>query len=588
MARPQRNLFRDFIDLSGLWRFRADPAGEGEAAGWARAPGGEAQGGEMELAAPGSWNEQLAEAGYMNYVGAAWLYKSVFVPPSFAGRRLILRFEAAGLTAKVFVNGEAAGEGRLPYLPFEADVTGIARPGETMLVAVRISNAEDPDGITPGVAVEDYEREARIKDEVYPATRPDFFPYGGLHRPVYLMATPHAAIDAVRIETRVTDGAAAVEVEADADGVIEAKLRLDGRTVAEAQGENRLCLEVSNPKLWAPGSPTLYDLALSLKRDGETVDETSMPVGIRTIACEGTSLLLNDEPVFLRGFGRHEDADISGRGLNLPVMVKDFGLMRWCGANSFRTSHYPYASEQLDWADRHGVLVVSELASVNLDFRKVSPATLENHLAALEAQIARDRHHPSVVMWSLANEPGFLGEEAYNEQNAGPYWDKVFARARTLDPSRPLTAANVQYAGIEDPLFERSDIIGLNRYHGWYNAPGQLVRGVEQVRREMDMLAKRHGKPIALWEFGADAVHGEHATSDQMFTEEYQSDFISAFLDLAESHPSCVGAHVWNLADFRTAQHFRRVVVNRKGVFTRDRRPKRAAFALRERWSGKA
>lgn len=583
MARLQRNTFRDYIDLSGIWRFRADPADAGEANGWARAPST-----GLELAVPGSWNEQLAEDGYMNYVGAAWLYREVFVSSSFAGRRLVLRLEAAGFSAKVFVNGEAVGEGRLPYLPFEADVTEIAKPGETMLVAVCVSNVEAADGITPSVSVKDYAHEGRIKDEVHPATRPDFFPYGGLHRPVYLLALPEEAIDAVRIETKLEGGLARIEIEADVDGELHAVLRLHGENVAEASGEKPLSLAVVNPQLWMPGSPTLYDLNLSLKRGSEVVDALSMPVGIRTITCEGSSLLLNGEPVFLRGFGRHEDADISGRGLNLPVMVKDFGLMRWCGANSFRTSHYPYATEQLEWADRHGVLVISELASVNLDFRIVSDATLKNHLAALEAQIARDRNHPSVIMWSLSNEPGFLGEEAYNENNAGSYWDQIFSHARSLDASRPLTAANVQYAGINDPLFERSDVIGLNRYHGWYNAPGQIARGVEQLREEIDALAKRHGKPIALWEFGADAVHGEHATWDQMFTEEYQADFITAYLDLVENHPSCVGAHVWNLADFRTAQHFRRVVVNRKGVFTRDRKPKRAAFTLRDRWQGKA
>lgn len=583
MSRLQRNQFRDFIELSGVWRFRADPDDLGEAESWAHSAEG-----DLELAVPGSWNEQLAEAGYMNYVGGAWLYREVFIPPSFAGRRLVLRFEAAGFTAKVFVNGEYVGDGRLPYLPFEADVTAVARPGETMLVAVCVSNREAMDGITPGVSAQNFAQEGRIKDEVYPATRPDFFPYGGLHRPVYLMALPNETIDGVRIETTLEGEAANISVEADGDGELHAALSLNGECVAEGGGDKTVSLSVVNPQLWGPASPTLYDLDLSLKRDGETVDTLSMPVGIRTIACEGASLLLNGEPIFLRGFGRHEDADISGRALNLPVMVKDFGLMQWCGANSFRTSHYPYASEQLEWADRHGVLVISELASVNLDFRIVSDATLKNHLAALESQIARDRNHPSVVMWSLSNEPGFLGEDAYNEKNAGPYWNRVFDHARSLDSSRPLTAANVQYAGINDPLFDRTDVIGLNRYHGWYNAPGQIARSVEQLREEIDALAERHGKPIALWEFGADAIHGEHASWDQMFTEEYQADFITAYLDLIENHPSCVGAHIWNLADFRTAQHFRRVVVNRKGVFTRDRKPKRAAFALRERWQGKA
>jgi beta-glucuronidase len=157
-------------------------------------------------------------------------------------------------------------------------------------------------------------------------------------------------------------------------------------------------------------------------------------------------------------------------------------------------------------------------------------------------------------------------------------------KARNLDKTRPLTTANVQYAGINDPAFSRVDVIGLNRYHGWYNAPGQIERGVEMVRRELDYLHDKYGKPIIMFEFGADALHGEHSTTDQLFTEEYQADFLAAYCDLLESHPACVGEHVWNFADFRTSQHFRRVVLNRKGVFTRDRRPKRAAFMLRDRW----
>ncbi|MEO1253228.1 MAG: glycoside hydrolase family 2 TIM barrel-domain containing protein, partial [Pseudomonadota bacterium] len=509
----------------------------------------------------------------------------LFVPLSFAGRDLMLHFGSAGYTADVFVNGAQVGKGRLPYLPFEADITHAARPGETMSVAVRVSNEESADGLTPGISAEDFAREGRRKDEVFPATRPDFFPYGGLHRPVYLMALPQARLEGARVDTEVDGRKALVHVSAASEGRIGARLRLQERIVAEAAGDGALTLTVDAPSLWSPQTPTLYDLDLALLRDGEPVDALSLPVGIRTIACEGRQLLLNGEPVFLRGFGRHEDADISGRGLNLPMMVKDFGLMRWCGANSFRTSHYPYAEEQLDWADRHGVLVVSELACVNLDFRNVSETTQEHHLAALRAQIARDRNHPSVIMWSLANEPGYLGEPDYNEEKAGPYWDAVFAEARALDPARPLTMANVQYAGVDDPAFARCDVIGLNRYHGWYDAPGQIACGAARLRETMDLLAQRHEKPIALWEFGADALHGEHATYDQLFTEEYQAEFIAAYLDVAERHPACIGAHIWNLADFRTAQHFRRVVDNRKGVFTRARKPKRAAFMLRERWT---
>ena len=568
MIRPQRNAHRDYVDLSGLWGFRAG-------GGLGGAP-------THEIAVPGSWNEQLAEAGFMDFVGEAWLTREAFVPPSFAGRTLTLRFEAAGYTADVFANGERVGEGRLPYLPFEADVTRVAEAGAPLSVAALVSNAEGPDGITPGIARGDYARLGAEAKEYYPATRPDFYPYGGLHRPVYLTATPEGGIAAMRVRTERQGAGWNVRVEADAgEGELSATLSRRGRVVGEAGPD--LTLEVPDGEAWAPGSPVLYELTVRLSRGGEPSDEVSQAVGLRTIETEGTELLLNGEPVFLRGFGRHEDAALSGRGLNLPVMVKDFGLMAWCGANSFRTSHYPYASEQLDWADRHGVLVVSELACVNLDFRSVSNATLANHLAALERQVTRDRNHPSVVLWSLANEPGYLGEDEYDEAHAGAYWDAVFGRARELDPTRPLTHANVPYAGLDDPAFDRADVLGLNRYHGWYDAPGQVARAAEMLRGDLDTLAAR-GKPVAVWEFGADAVAGEHAAHDQMFTEEYQARLIGTQLDVIEGHPAACAAHVWNLCDFHTAQHHRRVVANRKGVFTRDRRPKMAAHALRGRW----
>ncbi len=584
MIRPQRNRYRNYLELDGLWRFRADPDDVGETEGWANGVDT-----WLDVAVPGSWNEQLAEAGLMNYTGAAWLFRDVFVPETYADQKLILRFGSADFRAIVWANGAAVGESNLPYMPFECDVTGHAIPGETLRVAVKVTNLFDYDWITPAISSEDFERENRLKDEVFPATRPDFFPYGGLHRPVKLLALPKRPITAWEIETDIQDGAGKVVVRTHAEGGdgVSLVLKRRGETVAQARlaplsGVANLIVDA--PDLWSPDCPALYELTAFLEEDGEIVDAVSQLVGIRTIKVVGASLLLNGERIFLRGFGKHEDAPISGRALNLPFLVKDFGLMRWINANSFRTSHYPYAEEMLDYADRHGFLVVSELASVNLDFRIADEQTLANHKRALEAQIARDRNHPCVIMWCLANEPGYLGEAEYNEENAGLYWDALTQKARDLDKTRPLTTANVQYAGVDDPAFSRVDVIGLNRYHGWYNAPGQIERGAEMVRKELDVLHRNHAKPIIMFEFGADALHGEHSTTDQLFTEEYQENFLAAYCDLLENHPACVGEHVWNFADFRTSQHFRRVVLNRKGVFTRDRRPKRAAFMLRDRW----
>jgi beta-glucuronidase len=190
-----------------------------------------------------------------------------------------------------------------------------------------------------------------------------------------------------------------------------------------------------------------------------------------------------------------------------------------------------------------------------------------------------------VIAWSLANEPGYLGEAIYASASA-PYWAEVFAHARALDPTRPLTLAQVQYAGEADPAFGLCDFLSVNRYYGWYTEPGQLERATVRLRELFDRLSAVHGKPIFVSEFGADAIAGFHATTDQLWTEDFQSDFIEAYWREILAHPAVIGGHVWNFADFRTAQHGRRAVLNHKGVFTRQRDPKRAAFTVRRLWRG--
>jgi beta-glucuronidase len=141
-------------------------------------------------------------------------------------------------------------------------------------------------------------------------------------------------------------------------------------------------------------------------------------------------------------------------------------------------------------------------------------------------------------------------------------------------------------AGIDDPVLELSDIICLNRYYGWYEYPGRLDCGIKVLEEEIDTIFARYKKPIMMTEFGVDTLPGFHSTSDQMFTEEYQSKFIEKYIKLLRSKSYLIGEHVWNFADFRTPQNMRRVLLNMKGVFTRNRDPKAAAFLLKKIWNG--
>ncbi|MCB0128990.1 MAG: hypothetical protein KDE58_42280, partial [Caldilineaceae bacterium] len=127
-------------------------------------------------------------------------------------------------------------------------------------------------------------------------------------------------------------------------------------------------IEVANAKLWGPGHPHLYPLTVTLHDNDTVLDRYTLDIGIRTIAVAGDQLLLNGEPIFLKGFGKHEDFPIHGRGMNLPVAVRDASLFHWLGANSYRTAHYPYAEEAMDLADREGILIIDEIPAVSLQF----------------------------------------------------------------------------------------------------------------------------------------------------------------------------------------------------------------------------
>lgn len=589
MIRPQRNAHRDMIDLSGVWRCLPDPDGIGERAGWVSGLPGET----LAIAVPGSWNEQLAEAGLMNHVGALWLETRVFVPVSFAGRDIALRFGSADYQADVWVNGFHAGSSGAEHLPFKLDVTAFTTPGQEALVVVRVTNLLPEQGPTQRVSVQDYVAEGRPRDEYLPAVRFDFFPYGGLNRPVHLLALPRTRITSLRLTPRIegADGVVAIELDS-LGGADRAIVVFNHKGVSASatlwleRGKGRGEARIPDCPLWSPDAPNLFEVRVDLVAGAAgPVDQVHLRTGVREVRVDGCQLMLNGQPLTLKGFGMHEDGAFRGRGLDLPRMVKDFQLLKWCGANSVRTSHYPYAEDFYDFCDEQGIMVIDEVFSINLDFRRVKPEGLAAHKAAVSQLIERDHNHPSVIAWSLANEPGYLGEKNYAADSA-PYWQDLFAHARAADPSRPMTHANVGYAGLDDPAFGESDFLMINRYYGWYQEPAQLDRAIPRLVADFDHLANAHGKPVFVSEFGADALSGQHSTTPQLFTEDYQADFIEAYWAAIMAHPSVIGGHVWNFADFRTAQHGRRVVFNLKGVFTRDRTPKKAAFTVQRLWDG--
>jgi beta-glucuronidase len=212
----------------------------------------------------------------------------------------------------------------------------------------------------------------------------------------------------------------------------------------------------------------------------------------------------------------------------------------------------------------------------------VNGETQDVHRQALRELVARDKNHPSVVLWCVANEP-----ESHTPESRD-YFAPLFDLTRELDPTRPVGFVNILLSPPDACLVtELADVVMVNRYYGWYLG-FDLAEAEEGLEAELLAWAAKHEKPILVTEYGADTIAGLHSAEANPWSEEYQADLLDTYHRVFDRIPEVVGEHVWNFADFATTQTVTRVEGNKKGVFTRDRRPKLAAHRLRDRWRGTA
>jgi beta-glucuronidase len=590
MLRPRDTATRERRSLDGLWTFALDPAGVGRTEGWWERPLADAR----EMPVPSSYNDVFPEAEVRNHVGDAWYQTTARVPRGWAGERIVLRFDSATHRAVVWVDGTQVAEHEGGYTPFEADITDVVEPGSECRITVVVNNVLHWQSIPPGYVDEtpDGPRQRLLFD---------FFNYAGLHRSVWLYTTPRAHVSDVTVVTGLEGSTGTVRYGVETEGADGMEVRValrdaEGAEVARATGSSG-ALTVENAHPWRPGEGYLYDLAVELWGDGDTpVDAYTLAVGIRTVEVDGARFLINGEPFYFKGFGKHEDAAVRGKGYDGVFMVHDFALMEWLGANSFRTSHYPYAEEVLEYADRHGIVVIDEVAAVGINSglaagvfgaeahttfseETINAGTQEAHRQAIRELVARDKNHPSVVLWSIANEPESVTPESR------VYFEPLVTEARRLDPTRPVGFVNVQgSAPDKDMITDLFDVVMLNRYYGWYVDSGDLAAAERRLEAELQAWAEAHGKPIIMTEYGADTLEGLHDVFPGPWTEAYQAALLEMSHRVFDRIDAVVGEQVWNFADFGTVPGVLRVGGNKKGIFTRERRPKAAAYTLRRRW----
>lgn len=592
MLYPIMTKSRLLVDLSGIWNFRLDN-GNGFEEKWQERPLQKA----MPMPVPSSYNDLEENPEFKEHYGWVFYQKEVELPKkSVEGQRVILRIGAATHYAKVYWNGTLIGEHKGGFLPFEIEITSfLSEMGNLLTIAVdnRIDYSTLPVGGTKdmlgGMLALGEEEEKKPKNH----PNFDFFNYCGLTRPVKLYTTPKDYIEDITVVPEIKEKSAILsyEIHAVGNGKVHVEI-LDegGKTRGNCDGAKGT-LTVEQARLWEPLNPYLYQIKVSF---GE--DEYTLPYGIRTVRVDGTRFLINEKPFYFKGYGKHEDTFPAGRGLNLPMNAKDMSLMKWQGANSFRTSHYPYSEEMMRLCDEEGIVVIDETTAVgvNLTFggganfggekiktfdKEHGVKTKEHHEQVIRELIQRDKNHACVVMWSIANEPDSAAEGAYE------YFAPLYELAKKEDPQkRPCTLVSVQMPHPEEDVSAKlSDVICLNRYYGWYVYGGELETAKKALAREMQMWEKVN-KPVMFTEYGADTVAGFHDTVPVMYTEEYQVAYYEMNHEVFDKLDFVVGEQVWNFADFATSQSLLRVGGNRKGIFTRDRKPKMAAHYFRERW----
>lgn len=584
---------RFLCDLSGVWDFKLDH-GKGFEEKWYEGPLVEAD----TMPVPASYNDLKEGIHFRDHYGWVFYQRKIAVPAYLKDQRVMLRCDAVTHYAKVYLNGELITEHKGGFLPFEVEITDKVKAGDNLLT-IAVNNVIDYTTLPVGGKanmmggmIGGMGSQKEVRKQNHPNF--DFFNYCGITRPVKIYTTPKQYIKDITCVSTVNGADAEINYEVEVSGEGTCKIEVfdeAGQLVATAEG-TKGTLYIKDAKLWQPLNAYLYDIVVQFEDDVYT-----LPYGIRTVRIEGTKFLINEKPFYFKGYGKHEDTFPNGRGINIPMNTKDISIMKWQGANSFRTSHYPYSEEMMRLCDREGIVVIDETTAVgvNLQFggganfngqkigtfdKEHGVQTFEHHKEVIRDLIKRDKNHACVVIWSIANEPDSSSEGAYE------YFKPLYDLARELDPQkRPCTLVSVQMASPKDDVSAQlSDIICLNRYYGWYFG-GPDLEGPEQALRDELNIWKELGKPVMFTEYGADTVMGMHDITPVMYTEEYQVDYYKMNNAVFDECDFVVGEQLWNFADFATSQSLLRVQGNKKGIFTRDRKPKLAAHYFKERWA---
>ena len=487
---------------------------------------------------PGSWNTHDRELAW--YEGTAWYFRRLDEAPG--QDRVFLRFGAANYDCKVFFNRSFLGNHYGGSTPFFVEITDLVTGDDELLVAV--NNERSPTRV--------------------PMRNTDWYNYGGIHRSVEIVRVPQTFVRDVF--ARLLPDARTIAVDVEVDGNADtAQVQLPELGIDMAiplKGGTGWIEVTADPALWTPDAPKLYDVVVTA---GE--DRVTDRVGFRTVMVDGTRILLNGKPIFLRGISVHEDDVLHGRVTSEEDIRRRFRHARELNCNFLRLAHYPHHEMAAGIADEEGILLWEEVPvywAIAFDNEDTFDDA-ENQLIEL---IKRDRNRASIIMWSVGNE----------NEDADPrlhFMARLSATCRKWDASRLVTAAvlvNRTTLRVEDRLAEHLDVLGLNEYYGWYNDNWSEF--------ERLILGSAPEKPVVISEFGAGALAGKRGGRDEPFTEDHQDMIYQRQIEVLSQAPYIVGMTPWILYDFRAPRRQNRFQrgFNRKGLIHEDKRTKKLAF----------
>lgn len=573
---------RESVALSTGWRFQMDMAEIGEKEAWFR-PGFD-HSGWSQVPVPRAWDTY--DEGLWGFEGIGWYAASISGSQSRPERVQRLRFGRVMYHSKVWLNGESLGEHIGGYLPFEFDVTGKLRPGEPNLLVLRVDNRprlEWPPG----------------------AKQIEWMQFGGILEPVTLETRGRIYLSDVTVRAVPRGSGAAAECLIEitsaetAEQTVSLRVAVDGvpQAVQETSvqappgvSSHRFALAWDRARRWSPHTPNRYTLRAALPGR----DETTVRFGVREIAIRGRQILLNGEPLWVQGVNRYDEYARYGPNAPRELVVEDLRRMKAAGVNFVRV-HYPQSPELIGLYDELGFLMMEEVplnwwgnGFSSADGEVMKEDILEFAMPMLEGMIRRDKNHPSVAFWSMANESQTQTEVGIAVMR------KLLRRARELDPTRPATFVIATKEAAEHKAFADADLVAVNIYLGGrQKRPALRVadtedvigRGAEEYLRRQ--LAAYPDKPLLVTEFGTPGVRGIHG--DVQYTEEFQAAALEAVWGAIRRCPEVSGGVLWSWADY---YHRRNFIVYAAfgpyGVVAVDRREKAALAALARMFGGQA